>query len=250
MDQARTQQARRFDASAIHDRSTPGSFQRLRPGSSPGNSAQYQTLAELAAAVTHQTRLDADSHLFWRDEPFAALFFVISGTIKTYNVDIEGQERVRGFHFPGELVGMDGIADGTHRCHAVALGTTLVHRLPFEHIVGLTTRVPAIQTELFRCMSREFGAAMSLAGNYTAEQRVAGFLLEMLRRSPTSVGGKSITLTMPRRDIANHLRMATETVSRTLTRFHYTGVIRAQGRYIEFCDIAGLRQIAEPTFSN
>lgn len=222
-----------------------------RHGPAPSTEgSEYRTLTELAVTAMHQTRMEANSHLFWRNERFSALFLVRSGVLKTYNVDLEGGERVRGFHFSGELLGMDGIAEGTHRCHAVALETSVVHRLPFRQLIGLTTRSPVVQAELFRFMSREFGAVMNLAGDYTAEQRVAGFLLDMSRRCPDSVGGDAIVLAMPRCDIANYLRLATETVSRTFTQFRHKGMIQAHGRHVELRDMAGLREIAEPTLSN
>ena len=31
-----------------------------------------------------------------------------SGTVKTYTIDRDGREHVLGFHFPGEVIGLDG----------------------------------------------------------------------------------------------------------------------------------------------
>ncbi|MEI9806270.1 MAG: helix-turn-helix domain-containing protein [Pseudolabrys sp.] len=56
----------------------------------------------------------------------------------------------------------------------------------------------------------------------TAQERVAGFLLEMARRSPT---GNEIELPMSRQDIADYLGLTIETVSRTLTQLENSAAI-------------------------
>ena len=40
-----------------------------------------------------------------------AVFIVRAGCIKTFTTDSEGNERVRGFHFPGSIVGLDTLGN-------------------------------------------------------------------------------------------------------------------------------------------
>jgi CRP-like cAMP-binding protein len=56
----------------------------------------------------------------------------------------------------------------------------------------------------------------------TAQERVAGFLLEMASRVPV---GNEIDLPMSRQDIADYLGLTIETVSRTLTQLENTAAI-------------------------
>ena len=56
----------------------------------------------------------------------------------------------------------------------------------------------------------------------TAQERVAGFLLEMASRVPV---GNEIELPMSRQDIADYLGLTIETVSRTLTQLENTAAI-------------------------
>ena len=58
----------------------------------------------------------------------------------------------------------------------------------------------------------------------TAQERLAGFLLEMAERS---LGGNAIDLPMPRQDIADYLGLTIETVSRTLTSLESCAAIEA-----------------------
>lgn len=192
-------------------------------------------------------RLKQTEPLYWRDDGFSALFLVVSGSLKSYNVDLDGNERVRGFHFPGSLLGLDGIERGRHRCHAAALEDSVVCRMPFEQLLGLCVSVSGLQAALFRRMSRELIHAETLAGDYSAAERVATFILETAGELRD---GTPVKLPMPRRDIANYLRLATETVSRIMTDFRARGLIECRGRQISIRDRDGLRVIAEPSLSN
>jgi CRP-like cAMP-binding protein len=56
----------------------------------------------------------------------------------------------------------------------------------------------------------------------SAEERVAGFLIEMARRSTKTA---SVELPMSRQDIADYLGLTIETVSRTFTQLEHVGLI-------------------------
>ena len=101
---------------------------------------------------------------------------VRGGYFKTYLVDETGREQVLGFHLPGELIGLDAIWPEKHQCNAVALDTASVCELPFADVTHLATQVPSLQQTMFRLLSRDIGESHTLAGDLTAEQRIAAFL--------------------------------------------------------------------------
>lgn len=192
----------------------------------------------------NRIRMTAGEHLYWRDDNFHALYVVASGSFKSYNVDLDGNERVRGFHYPEGIIGFDGIEGGRHRCHVAAMEDANVCVLPFDRLLALSLHTPSLQTDLFRRLSRELAHAETLAGDYPAEVRMAAFLLDI-------AGDRhDLRLPMARRDIANYLRLATETVSRLMTRFRENGLIHYRGRSVTLLDIDALREIAEPSLSN
>lgn len=199
---------------------------------------------ELPGFSRNRIHLAAGEHLYWRDDAFHALFVVASGSLKSYNVDLDGNERVRGFHYPGGMIGFDGIEGGRYRCHVEAMEDVSVCVLPFNQLLALSLHVPNLQAGLFRRLSRDLVHAETLAGDYPADVRLATFLLEIAGAED------SVRLPMARRDIANYLRLATETVSRLMTRFRTSGLIRCRGRFVTIVDADGLREIAEPALSN
>ena len=90
-------------------------------------------------------------------------------------------------------------------------------RFSFPKIAVLATRVPGLQQQLFRLLSRDIGKAALLAGDWSADQRMAAFLVGLSRRlAARGFSADRFQLTMSRTDIANYLRLAPETVSRVL----------------------------------
>ena len=98
---------------------------------------------------------------------------VRAGSVKTTIIDQDGHERVLGFHFPGEVIGLSGIDGDRYPCDAIALDTATLCRFSFPRMAELASRVPLLQQHLFRLMSRDIGAAQRLAGDWPAEPEAA-----------------------------------------------------------------------------
>jgi CRP/FNR family transcriptional regulator len=52
-----------------------------------------------------------------------------------------------------------------------------------------------------------------------------------------------VSLPMPRRDIASHLRLATETISRLFARFQDERIVAVRRREVEILDVAALEAL-------
>jgi CRP/FNR family transcriptional regulator len=201
-------------------------------------------LAELHCLIEHVGPYAPGVSIFTVNDPFDAVFAVRGGAIKTYVVDDQGREQVLGFYLPGELVGLNGVYPARYPCSAVALDTTTVCRFSFPAMATLATRVPGIQQQLFRLMSKDISQASMLAGDFTADERLAAFLVGMADRfAARGFSATRFRLPMSRADIANYLRLATETVSRVLRRFQDDGLIAVERREVELREPARLRHL-------
>ncbi|MEG3157580.1 helix-turn-helix domain-containing protein [Lysobacter zhanggongensis] len=204
-------------------------------------------LMDLHMLVEHVGPFRAGEHIFREGDPFEAIAAVRAGTVKTYVIDREGREHVLGFHLPGEVIGLNAI-DGEHYpCNAVALDTVMLCRFSFPKISVLAAQLPGLQRHLFRLLSRDIGRAALLAGDWTADQRMAAFLIALSRRlAARGFSATRFQLTMARTDIANYLRLAPETVSRVLRRFQQDGLLQVDRRELELVDRDRLEALAEP----
>ncbi len=202
-------------------------------------------LRDLHLLVEHAGPFQPGEFLFREGRPFNAIAAVRAGTVKTFLVDHHGREQVLGFHLPGELIGLNAIDGERYPCNAVALDTVMLCRFYFPKIALLAARLPKLQQQLFRLMSRDIGNAARFAGDYSADERVAAFLVGLSRRlSARGFSAQRFRLTMSRTDIANYLRQAPETISRVLRRFEQDGLLGVKRREVEIIDMARLEHLA------
>lgn len=202
-------------------------------------------LSELHCLVEHIGPFEPGYHIFRSGDPFRALYAVRAGMVKTTLVDAEGREQVLGFYLPGELVGLDAIYPEHYPCDAIALEVTQCCRFSFPAMSALAARQPRVQQHLFRLLSKELGSATLLAGDHSADERMAAFLVDLGDRyAARGLSGTQFRLSMARADIANYLRLAAETVSRVLGRFREQKLIAIEGRSVELLDPPRLRELA------
>ncbi len=202
-------------------------------------------LERMDSIVSRSAPQHEGDHLFRVGDSFKAVYAVRAGSFKSYTVDSEGREHVLGFHLPGELLGLDAIYPGKHMCNAVALDTATVCMLPYGQLTELAGEISGLRSQLFRLMSKDISDAATLAGDFTAEERIAAFLIGLSRRfQQRGFSCKEFNLSMSRRDIANYLRLAPETVSRVFARFEKDALIGVERRAIRLLDFARLHGLA------
>ena len=202
-------------------------------------------LGELHVLVAHVGPFQEGAHIFREGDAFDAIAAVRAGTVKTYVTDSEGREQVQGFFLPGEVIGLNAISSSRYPCNAVALDSVMLCRFSFPGIAALATRMPGLQQQLFKLLSQDIGKAALLAGNYTADERLAAFLVSLSRRyAARGFSATRFRLTMTRTDIANYLRLASESVSRGFRRLQDAGLVAVDRREIELTGLAKLEAMA------
>ena len=175
--------------------------------------------------------------------PLPALFSVRAGCIKSYTLDSDGNEHVRAFHFPGDLVGLDALGSALSPASAAPVTPSQVCAVPVEEITQRMSSNAALATQLLHKTREALRQSMALAGEFTAEQRVAAFLLYVHSRIGS---GDVLRLPMTRREMGSYLRLATETVSRVLTRFERQGWLSSADKRITLHDRVQLQRLADP----
>ena len=238
---------------------------RMQPSSAKANKSHVAACSECSLAplclptglahgdlermdelVTRSAPMHEGEHLFRVGDAFDTVFAVRAGSFKTYTVDAEGREHVLGFHLPGELIGLKAIYHKRHFANATALDTATVCKLPFDELSAMAQQMPTLQEQMVRLMSKDLAEAVILAGDFTAEERLAAFLTGLSRRyAQRGFSAQEFNLTMSRRDIANYLRLAPETVSRVFARFEKDALIAVDRRSVRLLDPEKLHAMAK-----
>lgn len=201
---------------------------------------QLEKLVDVGRAVAR------DSHLFSQGDRLTALYVVGSGALKTSTIDADGLEQITGFYYPGDLVGLDGLADEKHRCSAMALENSTICRIPLKQLDTLLDELPALRRQLMRLMSRALSDDEQLLltlGRKNSEGRVASLLVSLSeRRAIRGMSLSPVHLSMKRMDLANFLGMRIETVSRVLRKLQEYGIIRVNRSLVDILDYGALKR--------
>ena len=155
-----------------------------------------------------------NSEIYGEGEAAEFLYKVVSGAVRTYKVLTDGRRQIGSFYLPGDLFGLE--AGDNHTFSAEAIGDSKVLVVKRSAVRALAARNNDVARLLWGVTGRELGRMQAhvLLLIKSAQERVAGFLLEMAERSSAA---EEVELPMSRQDIADYLGLTIETVSRTLT---------------------------------
>jgi CRP-like cAMP-binding protein len=163
-----------------------------------------------------------NAEIYGENEPAEYLYKVISGAVRTYKVLNDGRRQIGSFYLPGDIFGLE-VGDA-HSFSAEAVADCKVLVIKRSALVALAGRDTEIARQLWTMAARELQRAQNhiMLLIKTAQERVAGFLLEMAARNASAT---EVELPMSRQDIADYLGLTIETVSRTLTQLENSGAI-------------------------
>ena len=163
-----------------------------------------------------------NEEIYGENEPSEYLYKVLVGTVRTYKVLNDGRRQIGAFYLPGDVFGLE--VGNVHSFSAEAIVECKVMLIKRSTLVALAARSHDVANQLWTMTAKELQRAQGhiMLLIKTAQERVAGFLLEMASRAPA---GNTVELPMSRQDIADYLGLTIETVSRTLTHLENTCAI-------------------------
>lgn len=171
-----------------------------------------------------QMVLAKGEELFAEGDDAEFFYEVVSGAIRTYKLLSDGRRQIDAFHLPADIFGLE--AGTEHRFSAEAVGDVTVIAYRRSRLAALIQDDAEFRDRIMNATLRSLERAqdhMLLLGRKTAQEKMASFLLDMAER--LSDDHEHFELPMQRSDIADHLGLTIETVSRTLTQFARNGLI-------------------------
>lgn len=160
---------------------------------------------------------------------------IVSGVATLTGTLEDGRTQVVGLLLPSDFMGRPG-RDTIANDVTAATDVTLCcfRKKPFEQLL---TEMPSVRERLLEMALDELDAArdwMVLLGRKTAREKVASFLVLVMRRSANpeakALGDPSrIELPLSREVVANFLGLTIETVSRQFSSLRKDGVIDLEG---------------------
>lgn len=196
-------------------------------------------------------RLRSGETLFNQGGRADVIHLVRAGTFKTFRSAEDGYEQVLGFSSRAEVLGFDAICLGQHPTGCIALEDSSVYAVLVSDILGNGRRIPTLDRVLTLAVSRALKQQVDLAdvmAAVAAEVRLARFILQLSQRMlECGQSPRRFYLRMGRREIASHLGVAHETVSRSFQALARWDVLGVSNREVEILDMEGLKALARNT---
>jgi len=217
-----------------------GAIDAADPSGGPGG---LHSLEQISTSL----QVSRNSQIFGEGDVADFFYIVSEGAVRHCMTLSDGRRQIAGFALPGDCFGGANLDACSFAAEAVVDSTVI--RCSWRRLRQLGESRPALRRQLLS-LTMESLAATQLQlvrlGRMTVEERLSSFLLEMATRSgQRPLDGDHVDLPMGRTDIADHLGLTIETVSRTLSRFKKQRIIAIPdpGR-IELRDVGALRRIA------
>lgn len=202
----------------------------------------------LLASCAKELRYAKGTLIFTEGDPCPGIFCVADGLVRVFKTSPSGKEHILHFAAPGMTFAEVAVLGGFPcPAHAEAVEDSTCVLLPAGDFRALIEDHHDLCIQLLTGMAHWVRHLVGLLEDLVlrdALSRVAAYLLRVHNQQPSS--GESTVSGLLKKDIANHLNLTSETLSRTLRRLAELSAIDANNpRHIEILDIDVLHKISE-----
>lgn len=174
------------------------------------------------------------------------LYIVRSGVFKASRMLRSGREKVARFYFPGDIIGLaafntQSFLYSIESCQP----NSSVCQLHLEDFFNFFDQYSKFRAYILQLLSSQLREHLEEDSFISAEARLARFFLFTEKKLRQKQCHQAFDISLPRKDIANHLGMAVETLSRILTRWAHLEIIKIISRKIIIQNPKNLVKLAE-----
>ena len=207
-------------------------------GLSPGS---FEKIARIARTL----RFGRGQTIFREGDRCPGIFVVGEGAVRIFKTAPSGKEHVLHFARPG-MTFAEVAAIGHFNCPAWADATEdcVCALIPAAEFRRIASEDHGFCLEMMIGMSKWVRDLVGLLEDLVlrdATSRVARHLIQ----SDSTQGRGEFTLPMRKKDLASHLNLTSETLSRTLHRLVDCGLIERHEQRIRIRDLAKLQEVAD-----
>lgn len=210
---------------------------------------QPEELARLLKAA-RRSQIDADTFLFFQEDPAEKVYVVLNGRIKLTQVTPEGQQIILRYITAGEVFAVVAVlSDMKYPVTAQTVEATSLVYWDRDSMLALMASIPALALNAISIMGgrvKEFQDRIRELSTERVERRIARTLLRLAHQTGQKTAeGVLINLPLTRQDLAELSGTTLFTVSRTLSQWEARGLIQAGRERVLIRFPHGLVSIAE-----
>ena len=212
-------------------------------------SIDIQKLINPANHYVQKFKVKKGDPIFHNGDDHKYLYNIRNGHIKVEHSQSNGQHHITQFGMAGDLLGLDGWANGKHRYDAYALSDGELCSINVKQLHTAMKLDPEVTMIIEQLMSYALNCSQDhifSLSMHSTEQKLAYFLIEYRNRlEHLNLRNTTIRLPMNREELKNYLGMTLETLSRSFTFLEKKGYIVVKNKEIVFKDLDQLKQLLE-----
>lgn len=179
------------------------------------------------ASITGDKTYKKGELIYMAGDQESKLYVIHKGKVKISRITEAGKEQVIRILGPGEFMGeLSLFSSEPLKDNGEVLEDTTMCIIDGEALKDLMIKYPAIGFKIMEELSKRLEKTESLIENinlYSVEKRLAQTILSMANDKG------EVSLKMSKRDLASHIGMSQETLSRKLSAFQELGIIKLVG---------------------
>jgi CRP/FNR family transcriptional regulator len=198
------------------------------------------------AQTAHVRRFKKGDWAFRQGDECPGLYCVGSGVVRVFKIAPNGKEHVLHLADPGKTFA-EVAAIGNFPCpaNAAAVEDTVCAMLPTRELQQLLKAHHALCLQLLAGMSMWVHQLIELLEDVVLRD-AGGRVARHLLAAGASAGHASFTLPVLKKDLASHLNLTSETLSRTLRRLAQSGLVElGNGQTLRILRPDALRDVAD-----
>lgn len=179
------------------------------------------------------------------------IFCLNKGKIKIYKTGAYGKEQIVQFVLPGDILGLRSFfCDRNYTSTTVAIEDSLLCFINRQDFQFLLNKYPQIINSIIASLSNlldEANIKITSLAQKPVRERLAETLINLNKifKPDAPSSAKLSVVTLSRKDLANLVGTATETIIRLLSEFKNDNFIEIKGRNITILNIERLQKIAD-----
>lgn len=190
------------------------------------------------AYITDRVHVQKGQHLFYHGDEMEKLFFIISGTVKIYRTDQEGNEQIVNLFQKGEMFPHHGLfrTDNYPANSIVFQDATLlvIHKADFENLLMKHDRISLKMFNYLGKVILDLHTRLQEKLLSSTDQQLLSLLKRLIISNGVVIGPDEtkINIKMTKQEIGSMVGMTRETVSRNISKFKKLNILYEDSGFI------------------
>lgn len=203
-----------------------------------------QSISELAA-IANAKSFESGAIIFSEGDESRSFYILSEGSLDLVKISPDGRERLARSVKKGEVFAEAAVFSGdSYPATAIARSACRIFAIEKHAFISLVRRNPEVSFKIMGVMARllrHLNSLLADASLNSVSTRLAKYLIARSKET----NSRAFDLGIKKQELAFHLGIVPETLSRTFKKFQTAGFVAVHGKWIKIKNIEGLRRVKE-----